>query len=345
MTLLQFAIVLLLGAIAVLLGVFIGYQAAQGRLRDLRARNAQLAAQLQLCEEAEVRAEALEALGEASYNALLLLDELHRVVHLNAVARRLFTVEKGSDIAPGSTLLALTRHHEIDDLVTETLESGEDVESQVMFDDQVFRVRSHLVRTDGEPLVGLALQDISELQRLGRARRDMVANVSHELRTPITSLRLLADTLKRDERLAEPVCPVPEGPRPIKRIVEPGGKGERRRLREGDMAVTEDRLAETKRGEVERDDGQRIGIEGRQQRQWQVQAEGDAGKRGTGNLERARDETAEQPDGEGSGRRMSVEMPQSVMQQWAGERCEPAVAADGLVIGKEAAKVFAHDAL
>jgi hypothetical protein len=42
---------------------------------------------------------------------------------------------------------------------------------------------------------------------------------------------------------------------------------------------------------------------------------------------------------------MSVEMPQSVMQQWAGERCEPAVAADGLVIGKEAAKVFAHDAL
>ncbi|MGB4677649.1 MAG: ATP-binding protein [Aggregatilineales bacterium] len=203
MTLLQFAIVLLLGAIAVLLGVFIGYQAAQGRLRDLRARNAQLAAQLQLCEEAEVRAEALEALGEASYNALLLLDELHRVVHLNAVARRLFTVEKGSDIAPGSTLLALTRHHEIDDLVTETLESGEDVESQVMFDDQVFRVRSHLVRTDGEPLVGLALQDISELQRLGRARRDMVANVSHELRTPITSLRLLADTLKRDERLAE----------------------------------------------------------------------------------------------------------------------------------------------
>lgn len=202
MTLLQFTVVLLLGAIAALLGVIVGLQAARGRLRDLRARNAQLAAQLQICEEAQVRADALEALGEASYNALLLLDELHRVVHLNAVARRLFVVEERSDIAPGSTLLALTRHHEIDDLVTETLESGEDVESQIMYDGQVFRVRSHLVRTDGEPLVGLALQDISELQRLGRARRDMVANVSHELRTPITSLRLLADTLKRDERLA-----------------------------------------------------------------------------------------------------------------------------------------------
>jgi two-component system phosphate regulon sensor histidine kinase PhoR len=42
------------------------------------------------------------------------------------------------------------------------------------------------------------MEDISELQRLGRARRDMVANVSHELRTPITSIRLLTDTLRRD---------------------------------------------------------------------------------------------------------------------------------------------------
>ena len=36
---------------------------------------------------------------------------------------------------------------------------------------------------------------MTELQRLERARREMVSNVSHELSTPITAIGLLADTL------------------------------------------------------------------------------------------------------------------------------------------------------
>lgn len=52
----------------------------------------------------------------------------------------------------------------------------------------------------------VTLQDVSEVQRLGRARRDMVANISHELRTPITSIGLLVETLTkgayRDAELA-----------------------------------------------------------------------------------------------------------------------------------------------
>jgi two-component system phosphate regulon sensor histidine kinase PhoR len=43
--------------------------------------------------------------------------------------------------------------------------------------------------------VAVALQDVSEVQRLSRARQDLVANLSHELRTPLTSLRLQAETL------------------------------------------------------------------------------------------------------------------------------------------------------
>jgi two-component system phosphate regulon sensor histidine kinase PhoR len=52
----------------------------------------------------------------------------------------------------------------------------------------------------------LALEDVSEVQRLGRARRDFVANISHELRTPLASIRLLVDTLQSgalgDQRIA-----------------------------------------------------------------------------------------------------------------------------------------------
>jgi len=42
----------------------------------------------------------------------------------------------------------------------------------------------------------VAIEDVTELQRLGRARRDFVANLSHELRTPLANIDLAAQTLK-----------------------------------------------------------------------------------------------------------------------------------------------------
>lgn len=47
------------------------------------------------------------------------------------------------------------------------------------------------------------IQDLTEVRRLERIRREFVSNVSHELRTPLASLRALADTL-RDSALDDP---------------------------------------------------------------------------------------------------------------------------------------------
>ena len=52
------------------------------------------------------------------------------------------------------------------------------------------------------------LQDMTELHRLERVRRDFVSNISHELRTPLASLRALTETL-RDGALDDPAA----GPR------------------------------------------------------------------------------------------------------------------------------------
>jgi two-component system phosphate regulon sensor histidine kinase PhoR len=46
--------------------------------------------------------------------------------------------------------------------------------------------------------VWLVLDDVSELRRLQRIRAEFIDNLSHELRTPLTSVRLLAETLKRE---------------------------------------------------------------------------------------------------------------------------------------------------
>lgn len=42
----------------------------------------------------------------------------------------------------------------------------------------------------------IAVEDLTELRRLERVRRDFITNISHELRTPLASVRLLAETLE-----------------------------------------------------------------------------------------------------------------------------------------------------
>ncbi len=42
----------------------------------------------------------------------------------------------------------------------------------------------------------IVIEDLTELRRLERVRRDFIANISHELRTPLASVRLLAETLE-----------------------------------------------------------------------------------------------------------------------------------------------------
>lgn len=42
----------------------------------------------------------------------------------------------------------------------------------------------------------IAVEDLTELRRLERVRRDFIANISHELRTPLASVRLLVETLE-----------------------------------------------------------------------------------------------------------------------------------------------------
>ena len=48
----------------------------------------------------------------------------------------------------------------------------------------------------GYEYFALVIEDLSELRRLERVRRDFIANISHELRTPLASVRLLVETLE-----------------------------------------------------------------------------------------------------------------------------------------------------
>ncbi len=129
---------------------------------------------------------ALDSVAAASPEALLLVDRQRRVTRMNAVARSVFGGEAGR------TVIETTRSHEIHQLVIDTLGGGTALARQIAVNNRVFRVQAVPIDEMGAVV---SLQDVTELGRLTRARRDLVANISHELRTPLTSIKLLVETL------------------------------------------------------------------------------------------------------------------------------------------------------
>jgi two-component system phosphate regulon sensor histidine kinase PhoR len=135
-------------------------------------------------------------LSNAAYNALLVLNGERQVIAINNAAEALF----GRERPIGESLLEVTGTPEIEAMVLNALEYQEEVfEEQLVINKRVYRVRAQVIRRDGNMFIGLALEDISDLVRLNRARRDMVANISHELRTPIANIRLIIDSLFHED--------------------------------------------------------------------------------------------------------------------------------------------------
>lgn len=134
----------------------------------------------------------LSAFADVTLDALLIVDQEHTILVANNAAREVFSA---AGTLVNKTLMMVCRNHELDELVDEVQKSKEELETQITLDDRSYRVRALLVETATGALVALAMQDVSELVRLARARRDMVANVVHDIGTPINSIGLLIDRL------------------------------------------------------------------------------------------------------------------------------------------------------
>jgi two-component system phosphate regulon sensor histidine kinase PhoR len=154
----------------------------------------------------------LQKLVEAMPWPMLLIDADLNVFHYNRLALSLFEQTKS---ITGLRLDSLLDDEHILRLIQASISSGETVSGEF-----------ERVRTGGAWKVSVApvehrkmapsqrqknqdtptrpeyryfsivIEDLSELRRLERVRRDFVANISHELRTPLASVRLLAETLE-----------------------------------------------------------------------------------------------------------------------------------------------------
>src|SRR5262245_56730889 len=141
--------------------------------------------------------ERLSALARVSSDGIVQVDSEGYVTDMNAAARSFLGVSDGLD----RPLRQLSWGLDLHPLVSQAIgEGGGGVVSQtVVRDDRAFFVSALALGQGDERGALVGISEVTELQRLGRARREFVANISHELRTPVTSLQLLADTI--DDRV------------------------------------------------------------------------------------------------------------------------------------------------
>ncbi|NDJ62821.1 MAG: hypothetical protein GYB67_16995 [Chloroflexi bacterium] len=135
-------------------------------------------------------------LANAAYDALFVLNAQCEIIAINDSAEAMF----GSERPIGQQLAAVTGAPELEEIVLDALTNEEEIfEEQLAIDKSVYRVRAQTIRRAGNLFIGLALEDITQLVRLNRARRDMIANISHELRNPIANIRLIIDGLFHEQ--------------------------------------------------------------------------------------------------------------------------------------------------
>lgn len=131
----------------------------------------------------------LEIALQASQECLLVIDSDLQVRFANREAQDQF-----GPLAGNPTLISYTRSLPLEQLVNDMLamDKAQDLVRVISLHDKPHRAAAYWQSNK----VAVSLTDISQVQRLSRARQDMVDNLSHELRTPLTSLRLLAETLQ-----------------------------------------------------------------------------------------------------------------------------------------------------
>ncbi|HEY7000312.1 MAG TPA: ATP-binding protein [Candidatus Udaeobacter sp.] len=130
----------------------------------------------------------------AMQDGLLVVDARSHVTLMNPTFEKLFGLR---DPVVGVPLVEAVRHATLDQLIAETLRTGEATRSQISLVDSQTHVERH-IEVSAEPIkksddettgAVILFHDITELKQLDQIRREFVANVSHELRTPLSILR------------------------------------------------------------------------------------------------------------------------------------------------------------
>ncbi len=129
--------------------------------------------------------------------AIIIVDEKWRMVHINPAAHALFP-----EIRVGESIKSVSNHDKLDELVQQAL-IGNTPEPYVyqIYDpiERHIRVTGSILRPepvlDEKSRAVIIFYDVTDLERANALRADFLANASHELKTPVASLLGYIETL------------------------------------------------------------------------------------------------------------------------------------------------------
>jgi two-component system phosphate regulon sensor histidine kinase PhoR len=153
---------------------------------------------LQLAELHQQR-DALQSVLDGMKESVFVLDQHGIITQANPAAAALFSASGRSEDLKGKFYLQVLRNNRLQRHVEQALDERDPVREtdlNIEINSMFFQVYlSQLSELEERKLLLLVLNDITELMRLERIRRDFVANVSHELKTPVTSIKGFTETL------------------------------------------------------------------------------------------------------------------------------------------------------
>jgi len=169
-----------------------------GELGELVASLNDMAAQLQArMRELNDEKAGLSAILSSMTEGVLVMDAGGKIRLANEALRQPLDI---SEEAIGKTALEVFRNVPLQEIVTETAQTGRISSRELTFLSPVERVflvnaaRLH-VRDGVSAGVVVVFHDITRLKQLENLRKEFVANVSHELRTPLSIIKGYVETL------------------------------------------------------------------------------------------------------------------------------------------------------
>lgn len=142
----------------------------------------------------------MEAILASVINGIIAIDNDEKVLFINPYARMLLKIKE--EKVEGKYFFRIVKNRIFNRFVEKSVRMEEYNEEEIVLGALgrvVYRVYSNPIKhKDTNETLGsiVVFQDISEIRKLERMRRDFTANVSHELKTPLTSIKGFAETLK-----------------------------------------------------------------------------------------------------------------------------------------------------
>lgn len=149
----------------------------------------------------------MQAVFGSMREAVIAVDAEEHILQMNRAAADLLGVT--GETATGQILTGVIRNTELLRLLRSALEKREAAEGEVVVvrgeSEHILQVHATPLRDDTGRVLGamIVANDVTQLRKLERVRRDFVANVSHELKTPLTSIKGFVETLQ-DGALEQP---------------------------------------------------------------------------------------------------------------------------------------------